>query len=238
MALLWSEVVERFSPQRRSSDNSHAVNPRNGVQCSSSYTVSCARHGTILSLLLKRGFCPYVFWEAMSATFFLKTWGRSGVYAGHSHGCARCKSVVCTPRLAVSGCVHRFRTEAVLTTHGCPTIAHGFARRQHAETRTAGCDQALSGEYRFRTESNGSGSTQTRRGTLSACKTSANLHALDPSPRLEKRGGRGLKMYRDKEHVRRVVTPALRANIMIRCLPVVAVRMISTLDVRNEICGL
>ncbi|KAI8519689.1 hypothetical protein Bbelb_029460 [Branchiostoma belcheri] len=31
--------------------------------------------------------------------------GRSGVDARHSHGCARCKSVVCTPRLAVSGCV-------------------------------------------------------------------------------------------------------------------------------------
>ncbi|KAI8482544.1 hypothetical protein Bbelb_396920 [Branchiostoma belcheri] len=54
-----------------------------------------------------RAFCPYVFWEATSATFFLKTWGRSGVDARHSHGCARCKSGVCTPRLAVSGCVHR-----------------------------------------------------------------------------------------------------------------------------------
>ncbi|KAI8514180.1 hypothetical protein Bbelb_085040 [Branchiostoma belcheri] len=54
-----------------------------------------------------RAFCPYVFWEATSATFFLKTWGRSGVDARHSHGCARCKCVVCTPRLAVSGCVHR-----------------------------------------------------------------------------------------------------------------------------------
>ncbi|KAI8498315.1 hypothetical protein Bbelb_242590 [Branchiostoma belcheri] len=54
-----------------------------------------------------RAFCPYVFWEATSATFSLKTWGRSGVYARESHGCARCKSVVCTLRLAVSGCVHR-----------------------------------------------------------------------------------------------------------------------------------
>ncbi|KAI8496752.1 Leucine rich repeat C-terminal domain [Branchiostoma belcheri] len=45
--------------------------------------------------------------QATSATFFLKTWGRSGVDARHSHGCKKCKSVVCTPRLAVSGCVHR-----------------------------------------------------------------------------------------------------------------------------------
>ncbi|KAI8506485.1 hypothetical protein Bbelb_159120 [Branchiostoma belcheri] len=27
--------------------------------------------------------------------------------ARHSHGCAKCKSGVCTPSLAVSGCVHR-----------------------------------------------------------------------------------------------------------------------------------
>ncbi|KAI8484600.1 hypothetical protein Bbelb_377070 [Branchiostoma belcheri] len=74
--------------------------------------------------------------KAASATFFLKTWGRSGVDARHSHGFARCKSVVCTPRLAVGGCVHRFRTEAVLTTHGCPTF-------NHAEARTAGCDRSI-----------------------------------------------------------------------------------------------
>ncbi|KAI8519844.1 hypothetical protein Bbelb_031010 [Branchiostoma belcheri] len=36
-----------------------------------------------------------------------------------------------------------FRTEVVLTMHGCPAFAHVFARRQHAEARTAGCDQAL-----------------------------------------------------------------------------------------------
>ncbi|KAI8489335.1 hypothetical protein Bbelb_330740 [Branchiostoma belcheri] len=66
---------------------------------------------------------------------FLKRLGRSGVNARHSHRFARCKSVVCTPRLAVSDCVHRFRTEAVLTTHGCPTFAHMFARRQHTEAR-------------------------------------------------------------------------------------------------------
>ncbi|KAI8506650.1 hypothetical protein Bbelb_160770 [Branchiostoma belcheri] len=36
-----------------------------------------------------------------------------------------------------------FRTEVVLTTHGCPTFAHVFAHRQHADARTAGCDQAL-----------------------------------------------------------------------------------------------
>ncbi|KAI8514685.1 hypothetical protein Bbelb_072760 [Branchiostoma belcheri] len=75
-----------------------------------------------------------------------KEWRRRTSLSRHSHGCAKCtcKSVVCTPRLAVSGCVHRFRTEAVLTTHGCPTFAHVFARRQHAEARTAGCDRRLS----------------------------------------------------------------------------------------------
>ncbi|KAI8506548.1 Receptor-interacting serine/threonine-protein kinase 4 [Branchiostoma belcheri] len=36
-----------------------------------------------------------------------------------------------------------FRTEPVLTTYGCPTFAHAFDRRQHAEARTAGCDQGL-----------------------------------------------------------------------------------------------
>ncbi|KAI8514751.1 hypothetical protein Bbelb_073420 [Branchiostoma belcheri] len=39
-----------------------------------------------------------------------------------------------------------FRTEAVLTTHGCPTFAHVFARRQHAEARTAGCDRSFMDE--------------------------------------------------------------------------------------------
>ncbi|KAI8510804.1 hypothetical protein Bbelb_117200 [Branchiostoma belcheri] len=81
--------------------------------------------------------------KATSATFFLKTWGRSGIDARHSHDLARCKSVDCTPRLAVSGCVHRFRTEAVLTTHGSPAFAHVFARRQHADARTAGCDRSF-----------------------------------------------------------------------------------------------
>ncbi|KAI8492992.1 hypothetical protein Bbelb_289960 [Branchiostoma belcheri] len=42
----------------------------------------------------------YVWDPATSATFFLKTWGRSDVDV-------KCKSVVCTPSLAVSGCVHR-----------------------------------------------------------------------------------------------------------------------------------
>ncbi|KAI8510816.1 hypothetical protein Bbelb_117320 [Branchiostoma belcheri] len=37
-----------------------------------------------------------------------------------------------------------FRTEAALTTHGCPAFAYVFARRQHAESRTAGCDRSLS----------------------------------------------------------------------------------------------
>ncbi|KAI8516180.1 hypothetical protein Bbelb_069930 [Branchiostoma belcheri] len=45
---------------------------------------------------------------------------------------------VVTPQTA------RFRTEVVLTTHGCPTFAHVFERRQHAEARTAGCDRRLS----------------------------------------------------------------------------------------------
>ncbi|KAI8506171.1 hypothetical protein Bbelb_155980 [Branchiostoma belcheri] len=57
---------------------------------------------------------------------FLKTWGRSGVNARHSHGCARCKSVVCTPRLAVSGCVHRsLRKWASFTASGGTTSAFG-----------------------------------------------------------------------------------------------------------------
>ncbi|KAI8512295.1 hypothetical protein Bbelb_089340 [Branchiostoma belcheri] len=54
-----------------------------------------------------RAFCPYVFLGGYVCYVFSETWGRRGVYARHSHGCARCKSVVCTPRLAVSGCVHR-----------------------------------------------------------------------------------------------------------------------------------
>ncbi|KAI8491396.1 Arachidonate 5-lipoxygenase [Branchiostoma belcheri] len=85
---------------------------------------------------------------------------RSGVASTHvtRTSLARLRKVydgvVCMPSLAVSGCVHRFRTEAVLTTHGCPTFAHVFARRQHAEARTAGCDQALSDEYRLGLPSN------------------------------------------------------------------------------------
>ncbi|KAI8481248.1 cuticle development [Branchiostoma belcheri] len=82
---------------------------------------------------------------ATSGTFFLKTWGRSGIDARHSHGFARCKSVFCMPRLAVSG----FRTEAVLTTHGCPAFAHVFARRQHAEARTAGCARSFMQVLKF-----------------------------------------------------------------------------------------
>ncbi|KAI8502729.1 Carboxylesterase 5A [Branchiostoma belcheri] len=35
-----------------------------------------------------------------------KEWRRRTALARHLHGCAKCKSVVCTPRLAVSGCVH------------------------------------------------------------------------------------------------------------------------------------
>ncbi|KAI8508126.1 hypothetical protein Bbelb_143660 [Branchiostoma belcheri] len=86
--------------------------------------------------------------KATSVTFFSenvgKEWRLRTSLARHSHGCTKCKSVVCTPSLAVSGCVHRFRTEAVLTTHGCPAFAHVLARRQHAEARTAGCDRGFS----------------------------------------------------------------------------------------------
>ncbi|KAI8491918.1 hypothetical protein Bbelb_302910 [Branchiostoma belcheri] len=35
-----------------------------------------------------------------------KEWRRRTSLARHSHGCAKCKSVVCTPSLAVSGCEH------------------------------------------------------------------------------------------------------------------------------------
>ncbi|KAI8513451.1 hypothetical protein Bbelb_100900 [Branchiostoma belcheri] len=50
----------------------------------------------------------------------LKTWGRSGVYARHSHVARTVaqsvtKSGVCTPRLAVSGCVHRTLRKAVVS---------------------------------------------------------------------------------------------------------------------------
>ncbi|KAI8509494.1 hypothetical protein Bbelb_133420 [Branchiostoma belcheri] len=103
--------------------------------------------------IVKLCYVCYVFSEIVE-----KEWRRRTSLARHSHGCTKCKSVVCTPRLAVSGCVHRtlrksstaclrapkpvgFRTEAVLTTHGTPTFAHVFARRQHAEARTAGCDR-------------------------------------------------------------------------------------------------
>ncbi|KAI8493856.1 hypothetical protein Bbelb_282030 [Branchiostoma belcheri] len=61
--------------------------------------------------------------------------------------------MVCTPSLAVSGCVHRtlrkcttaclraaksvgIRSEVVPTTHGSTTFSHVFARRQHADART------------------------------------------------------------------------------------------------------
>ncbi|KAI8492018.1 hypothetical protein Bbelb_303910 [Branchiostoma belcheri] len=44
----------------------------------------------------------YVFSENVG-----KEWHRRTSLARHSHGCARCKSVVCTPRLAVCGCVYR-----------------------------------------------------------------------------------------------------------------------------------
>ncbi|KAI8518003.1 hypothetical protein Bbelb_040200 [Branchiostoma belcheri] len=70
-----------------------------------------------------------------------KEWRQRTSLARHSHGCARCKSVVCTLRLAVSGCVHCtlrkwIRKEAVLTrassarhvrgTHVARTPTHGW----------------------------------------------------------------------------------------------------------------
>ncbi|KAI8510921.1 hypothetical protein Bbelb_118370 [Branchiostoma belcheri] len=75
---------------------------------------------------------PYVFWKATSATFFSenvwKKWRRHTPLARHSHGFARCKSGVCTPRLAVSGCVHHSTQKHVgrvvtvaLRGEGCPS---------------------------------------------------------------------------------------------------------------------
>ncbi|KAI8508114.1 hypothetical protein Bbelb_143540 [Branchiostoma belcheri] len=51
--------------------------------------------------------------------------------ARHSHGFAKCKSVVYTPRLAVSGRVHRGRT------HTCVfrTVRAGHARRPYSHAR-------------------------------------------------------------------------------------------------------
>ncbi|KAI8506958.1 hypothetical protein Bbelb_153970 [Branchiostoma belcheri] len=84
--------------------------------------------------------------HATSATFFLKTWGRSGIDARHSHGFARCKtkSVVCTPRLAVSGCVHRTLrkcsdTECTnhYTTESCPRPSSAMTRREPSQVTPA-----------------------------------------------------------------------------------------------------
>ncbi|KAI8509426.1 hypothetical protein Bbelb_132740 [Branchiostoma belcheri] len=91
------------------------------------------------------GYVCYVFSENVGKECRLRT-----SLARHSRGCTRCKSVVCTPSLAVSGCVHRFRTEVVLTTHGCPAFAHVFARRQHAEARFP---SGISRENRLEVES-------------------------------------------------------------------------------------
>ncbi|KAI8498055.1 hypothetical protein Bbelb_239990 [Branchiostoma belcheri] len=68
---------------------------------------------------------------------------RSLVEARPSTGQAPRSLVANTSKALVT--TRRFRAEAVLTTHGCPTFAHVFARRQHAEGRTAGCDRG-SGE--------------------------------------------------------------------------------------------
>ncbi|KAI8510687.1 hypothetical protein Bbelb_116030 [Branchiostoma belcheri] len=60
---------------------------------------------------------------------------RTSLLARHRLGFARCTSVVCTPRLGVSGCVHRFRTEAVLTTDALrlPTFLHVDSTQKHLE---------------------------------------------------------------------------------------------------------
>ncbi|KAI8503426.1 hypothetical protein Bbelb_183970 [Branchiostoma belcheri] len=90
---------------------------------------------------------PYVlfvrrfFWEATSATFFLKTWGSSGIDARHSHGCARCNSVVCTPRLADS--VRRRyspRTDALRL----PTFLHVDSTQQHGDVTQGTSEEAPS----------------------------------------------------------------------------------------------
>ncbi|KAI8499823.1 hypothetical protein Bbelb_221400 [Branchiostoma belcheri] len=69
--------------------------------------------------------------------------GTSGVYARHSHGWTKCKSVVCTPRLAVSGCVHRGRT------HTCffRTARTGHARRSYSHARVVNPQTAHCAEY-------------------------------------------------------------------------------------------
>ncbi|KAI8519615.1 hypothetical protein Bbelb_028720 [Branchiostoma belcheri] len=55
-----------------------------------------------------------------------KQQGRSGIDARHSHGFSRCKSVVCTPRLSVSGCVHcTLRKWTSFTASGGTTSAFG-----------------------------------------------------------------------------------------------------------------
>ncbi|KAI8509385.1 hypothetical protein Bbelb_132330 [Branchiostoma belcheri] len=62
------------------------------------------------------GYVCYVFSENVG-----KEWHRRTPLARHSHGFARCKSVVCTPRLAVGGCVHR-------TLRKCPAHAREIRR--------------------------------------------------------------------------------------------------------------
>ncbi|KAI8480735.1 hypothetical protein Bbelb_415280 [Branchiostoma belcheri] len=50
--------------------------------------------------------CDRRFSHVCSASVTTRRWPAEGVR--HSHGCARCTYVVCTTRLAVSGCVHPF----------------------------------------------------------------------------------------------------------------------------------
>ncbi|KAI8478887.1 hypothetical protein Bbelb_433860 [Branchiostoma belcheri] len=74
-----------------------------------------------------RGHVCYVFSENVG-----KEWLRRTSVARQSHGCARCKSVVCT--LAVSGCVHRFRKRRYLPRTDVlrlPTLLHVDSTQKH-----------------------------------------------------------------------------------------------------------
>ncbi|KAI8513779.1 hypothetical protein Bbelb_081030 [Branchiostoma belcheri] len=65
-------------------------------------TVTTCRTYVFFARTFLGGYVCYVFSENVGKDWRLRT-----SLARHSHGCAKCKSVVCTPRLAVSGCVHR-----------------------------------------------------------------------------------------------------------------------------------
>ncbi|KAI8502332.1 hypothetical protein Bbelb_199200 [Branchiostoma belcheri] len=60
-----------------------------------------------------------------------KKWRRRTSLARQSHDCARCKSVVCTLRLAVSGCVHRtLRKCNPIVASGGVVIDHSTVNRE------------------------------------------------------------------------------------------------------------